>query len=234
MKSNFIKSVCIVFGILIGSTNIFSQNVYSLQQCLEYALDNNRSLKKTHYDIEKAAYARKEILGALLPQINGSASLNDNLKKAKFIMPNFINSMLPPAAQDPDAQKYMTIEMGTNYNANVGVTLNQQILNFSLFNTLSIAKTAEEIAELGLESNEEEVIYQVANLFYSIQSTEYAVSQMERSIELVDKMLKMMELNYENGLVKKVDVDRLRVSLVNLTTQKSGIKNAAEVQKNLL
>lgn len=234
MKSNFIKSVCIVFGILIGSTNIFSQNVYSLQQCLEYALDNNRSLKKTHYDIEKAAYARKEILGALLPQINGSASLNDNLKKAKFIMPNFINSMLPPAAQDPDAPKYMTIEMGTNYNANVGVTLNQQILNFSLFNTLSIAKTAEEIAELGLESNEEEVIYQVANLFYSIQSTEYAVSQMERSIELVDKMLKMMELNYENGLVKKVDVDRLRVSLVNLTTQKSGIKNAAEVQKNLL
>ena len=63
--------------------------------------------------------------------------------------------MLPPAMQDPNASKYMTIEMGTNYSAGVGAALNQQILNFTLFNTLEIAKTAEAMASLGIESKEE-------------------------------------------------------------------------------
>jgi len=220
---------------LFGYLSLFSQqNTYSLQQCLEYAIENNHNLKKLQFDKAKSAYARNEVFGALLPQINGTANLNDNLKKAKFIMPNFINSMLPPSAQDPNASKYMTIEMGTNYNANMGFSLNQQLFNLALFNTLEITKTAEKMAALGVESGEEEVIGQTTGLYYAIQSTEYAVKQMAKSIELVNKMLKMMEVNYENGIVKKVDVDRLKVNLVNLTTQKSNIENMANVQKNLL
>ncbi|HOF19997.1 MAG TPA: TolC family protein [Bacteroidales bacterium] len=223
-----------LFGLLPGATVLFSQETYSLRQCLEYALDNNRNLKKSNYDREKAAYARQEVLGSLLPQISGSANLNDNLKKARFIMPNFVNSMLPPSAQDPDAEKYMIIEMGTTYNANVGVSLSQQVLNLGLFNVLEIAKTAEKMAALGVEADEEEVISQTVNLFYAVQSTEYAVTQMDRSVELVNRMLETMEENHRNGLVRKVDVDRLKVNLVNLTTQRVAVKNAAEVQKNLL
>ncbi|HOS72169.1 MAG TPA: TolC family protein [Bacteroidales bacterium] len=234
MKIQFIKSVFILFGLLPGATVLFSQETYSLRQCLEYALDNNRNLKKSNYDREKAAYARQEVLGSLLPQISGSANLNDNLKKARFIMPNFVNSMLPPSAQDPDAEKYMIIEMGTTYNANVGVSLSQQVLNLGLFNVLEIAKTAEKMAALGVEADEEEVISQTVNLFYAVQSTEYAVTQMDRSVELVNRMLETMEENHRNGLVRKVDVDRLKVNLVNLTTQRVAVKNAAEVQKNLL
>ncbi len=235
MKTKSTKMSCIVFFMLFGYLSLFSQqNTYSLQQCLEYAIENNHNLKKLQFDKAKSTYARNEVFGALLPQINGTANLNDNLKKAKFIMPNFINSMLPPSAQDPNASKYMTIEMGTNYNANMGVSLNQQLFNLALFNTLEITKTAEKMAVLGVESGEEDVIGQTTGLYYAIQSTEYAVKQMAKSIELVNKMLKMMEVNYENGIVKKVDVDRLKVNLVNLTTQKSNIENMANVQKNLL
>lgn len=234
MKTHFMKTLFVVCCVLLGATSLFSQQVYSLQKCLEYAVENNHNLKKTHFDKEKSAYARQEVLGALLPQINGSANLNDNLKKAKFIMPNFVNSMLPPAAQDPSAPKYMTIEMGTTYNANMGISVNQQVLNLSLFNALEIAKTAEKLAALGVESGEEDVIGQTAKLYYAVQSAEYAVTQMEKSIDLVSKMLKMMEVNYANGLVKKVDVDRLKVNLVNLKTQKGAIESAVEVQKNLL
>lgn len=228
------KTACVGCCLLLSSMSAYSQQTYSLRQCLEYAIENNHNLKKTEYDRQKAAYARKEVLGALLPQINGSANLNDNLKKSKFVMPNFINSMLPPISQNPNAPKYMTISMGTNYNANVGLSINQQLLNFSLFNMMEITKTAEKMAELGVESSEEDLISQTANLFYAVQSTEYAASLMQKSIDLVEKMLKTMEVNHANGLVKKVDVDRLKVNLVNLTTQKNAIQNAADVQKNLL
>lgn len=234
MKLHFMKKMFIMFALLLCVLKTYTQQAYTLQECLEYAIENNRNLKKSDFEKQKAHHARQEVLGSLLPQINSSASLNNNLKKSKFIMPNFINDMLPPDAQDPNAEKYMTIEMGTNYNANIGVTLNQQILNFPLFNALGIAKTAERMAALGLESDEEDVISQTANLFYAVQSTEYAVLQMDKSVKLVKEMLKTMEVNYENGLAKKVDVDGLKVNLVNMTTQKSAIENAAVVQKNLL
>lgn len=234
MKPHFFKSLFMVCFLLFAVSGAYSQQAFSLGQCLGFAVSNNHNLKKAQYDKEKAAYARQEILGSLLPQISGSASLNDNLKKAKFIMPNFINDMLPPQAQDPNAKKYMTIEMGTNYNASAGVSLNQQILNFSLFNTLEIARIAEKMAALGVDASDEEIIYQTATLFYSVQSAEYAVNQLDNSVELVSRMLKTMEVNYGNGLVKKIDVDRLKVNLVNLTTQKSAVKSAAEIQKNLL
>lgn len=220
--------------LLLWGMDAYAQEAYSLRGCLEYAVQHNRNIKKSGYDKGKAYYAYQEVLGALMPQINGSANLNDNLKKAKFVMPNFMNSMLPPGMQDPNASKYMTVEMGTKYSANMGLSLNQQLLNFSLFNALKIAEVAERMAALGVESTEEDVIAQTATLFYVIQSTEYAVAQMSKSVELVEKMLKMMEVNHANGLVKKVDVDRLKVNLTNLLTQKSAIENAIEVQKNLL
>ncbi len=213
---------------------VLAQGGYTLKDCLGYALEHNRDIRKSAYDLEKSRYARREVLGALLPQVNGSANLNDNLKKAKFVMPNFMNNMLPPNRQDPNASKYITVEMGTKYTANGGVALNQQLLNFSLFNALNIAKEAERLAALGRESTEEEVIAQTAALFYGVQSTEYAATQMGKSVALMERMLRMMEVNHANGLVKKVDVDRLRVNLTNLRTQESAIANVVAVQKNLL
>lgn len=143
----------------------YAQESYSLQQCLNYAVQHNSNVKKSSYDQEKAKQARKEVIGALMPQISGSAALNDNVKKAKFIMPNFMNNMLPEKMRDPNASQYMTIEMGTQYSANAGVAINQQILNMSLFNTLDIAKVSERMATLAATSTEEDVIAQTATLY---------------------------------------------------------------------
>lgn len=224
----------LVLGLLLLSASAHAQESYTLQQCLGYAVEHNSNVKKSAYDREKAERARQEVLGALLPQISGSAGLNDNLKKAKFIMPNFMNNFLPEKMRDPNASEYMTIEMGTKYSANAGLALNQQLLNMSLFNTLDIAKVSKQMAELGVLSTEEDVIAQTATLYYGVQVTQYAASQMLRSVELVEQMLRMMEVNYASGLVKKVDVDRLRVNLTNLRTQQSAIESGLDVQKNLL
>lgn len=224
----------LVLCLLLLSVTGLAQEGYTLQQCLGYAVEHNSNVKKSTYDREKAERARQEVLGALLPQISGSAGLNDNLKKAKFIMPNFMNNFLPEKMRDPNASEYMTIEMGTKYSANAGLALNQQLLNMSLFNTLDIAKVSRQMAELGAISTEEDVIAQTATLYYGVQVTQYAASQMLRSVELVEQMLRMMEVNYASGLVKKVDVDRLRVNLTNLKTQQSAIESGLEVQKNLL
>lgn len=202
----------LLISLLLLVASGYAQESYSLQQCLNYAVQHNSNVKKSSYDQEKAKQARKEVIGALMPQISGSAALNDNVKKAKFIMPNFMNNMLPDKMRDPNASQYMTIEMGTQYSANAGVAVNQQILNMSLFNTLDIAKVSERMATLAATSTEEDVIAQTATLYYGAQVTQYAAEQMLHSVELMDKMLRTMEASYSSGLIKKVDVDRLKVN----------------------
>ena len=214
--------------------NIGAQQVYDLQGCLKFALENNHNIRKAQFDKEKSAQARNEILGALLPQVSGTGNLNYNIQKSRFIMPNFMNEFLPPGMQDPNAAKYMTIEMGTNYTAGIGAALNQQIVNLSLFNAVGIAKTAEELTSLAAEAREEDVISQTANLFYAIQATEYAAGMFGRSIEIMDSVLISMETSYASGLIRKVDVDRLKVTRTNMSTQRASVINAVEVQKNLL
>lgn len=230
-RINYLIVLALCFLITSGME---AQETYDLQRCVKLALENNNNLNKSKLDLEKSLESRRELMGSLLPQVNGSGSFSYNVKKSKFVMPNFINDMLPAAMQDPNASKYMTIEMGTNFSAGLGATLNQQLLNFTLFNTLEIAKTGEALAKLGVEAKEEDVVMQIANLYYAIQSTTYAAQQLEQSVTLLDKMLATMETNYQNGLVKKVDVDRMKVNRVNVATQQSAIQSAIEVQKNLL
>ncbi len=221
-------------GIICICATISAQQVYDLQGCLKYALENNHNIRKAQFDKEKSAQARNEILGALLPQVSGTGNLNYNIQKPRFIMPNFMNEFLPPDMQDPNAAKYMTIEMGTNYTAGIGAALNQQIFNLSLFNAVDIARTAEELTALAAEAREEDVISQTANLFYAIQATEYAAGMFGRSIEIIDSVLISMETNYLSGLIRKVDLDRLKVTRTNMATQRASVINAVEVQKNLL
>lgn len=221
-------------GLICMCANIGAQQVYDLQGCLKFALENNHNIRKAQFDKEKSAQARQEILGALLPQVSGTGNLNYNIQKSRFIMPNFMNEFLPPGMQDPNAAKYMTIEMGTNYTAGIGAALNQQIVNLSLFNAVGIAKTAEELTSLAAEAREEDVISQTANLFYAIQATEYAAGMFGRSIEIMDSVLISMEISYASGLIRKVDLDRLKVTRTNMSTQRASVINAVEVQKNLL
>lgn len=62
------------------SVNISAQQVYDLQSCLKFALENNHNIRKAQFDKEKSAEARHEILGALLPQISGTGNLNYNIE----------------------------------------------------------------------------------------------------------------------------------------------------------
>ena len=211
-----------------------AQEKYSLKSCLDYAVENNESLKKDRLSLETSIQSRREVVGALLPQINASVGMTRNIQKTTIAMPNFINSMMPESMMDPDADKYMTVTMGMDLNANWGANLSQQLLNMSLFNAVRITKIVGEMAELGLEISTEDVIAQTAGLYYGIQILSYAVEQFDESISLMDKTLEMIEVNRDVGLVRPIDAKQISVSRTNLETERAAMNNAIEFQKKLL
>ncbi len=220
--------------LLTASLNAQAQEKYSLRQCLEYAVEHNDRLRKDRLGMEAAVQARREVLGAFLPQVSASAGLVRNVQKTQVAMPNFVNSMLPESLRDPDASKYMTVTMGMNYNANCGVQLSQQLINLPLLNALKIAGLAEEISGIGTEVTKEEVIAQTATLYCAIQTMSFGVKLYGQSIDLMDRTLQMMGVSGQSGIVRPVEVKQVTVNRTNLESEKQMMMQAIEIQKNLL
>ena len=57
---------------------------FSLQEAVQYALDNNNSVKNSKLDEQKAKAFNWEILTQGLPQINASAEYDYNFKVAQI------------------------------------------------------------------------------------------------------------------------------------------------------
>ena len=143
------KKILVLFMGLLPLLCVAQSEPLSLSQCLDYAVQHNASLQKDRLGIETAVESRREVIGSLLPQLNASGSLTRNFQKTTIAMPNFMNSMLPAAMQDPNAPKYMAVAMGMDLSANWGVSLTQQVLNFSLFSAVQMARAGEEMARTG-------------------------------------------------------------------------------------
>ena len=207
---------------------------FTLKDCLDFAIENNRKLQKDKLGLQTSQLDRKELIGSLLPQVSASSGFTYNIQKTTFAMPNFINSMMPEAMRDPNAAKYMTVSMGMDMAANWGASVSQQLVNFSIFNALAIANEADEMAKLGVELTTADVISQTASLFYGIQVLEYALTQFDESLALMDTTMNILSVNQEIGLVRDVDVNRVKVQKGNLQTERSSMEQALEVQKSLL
>lgn len=230
-KSLYLLILCLLPGLAAAQDE---SGKMSLRQCLDYSFENNARLQKDRLAIESAAQSKKEVVGGLLPQIGASGSSTYNIQKTTFAMPNFVNKMMPEQMQDPNAPKYMTVTMGMDLSANWGFSLTQQLLNFSLFNAVSIAKSAEELSEMGLMADEEDLTAQTATLYYNAQVIEYSLSLFDESLAVMDRMAKIMEANRSNGLVRDVDAKRIEVTRMNMETERESLVQALDVQKNLL
>ncbi|MDD2286837.1 MAG: TolC family protein, partial [Paludibacter sp.] len=75
MKLRPIILICLLHLIV---SNLPAQQSYNLQSCIKCALEKNHNLKKSRLDREKSIQAGREMMGALLPQINASANGSAN------------------------------------------------------------------------------------------------------------------------------------------------------------
>ena len=133
------------------------QATFSLQECLQYALQNNYAVHKSGFDVQESEAAYKENQSALLPQLSGTASVTDNIKLATSLFPGDFFGM---------PGEYIGIEMGVKYTAVAGIDLEQVIFDAGLFTGIKISKNAKELTSLKKRMTEEELIYNIGNAFY--------------------------------------------------------------------
>jgi len=72
--SKIIVSACLVLG-----TNAFSQKKWTLEECINHAIENNVSIKQIELDNKLAEVDKKDAFGSFLPSVNASAAHSWNI-----------------------------------------------------------------------------------------------------------------------------------------------------------
>ena len=199
--------------------------VLSLKESIRYALEQSEEIKKARYDEAIAKEQIKEVQGSGLPQLSGSGSFDYYPSLPTQILPG---EMLGQPGTD------IPVQFGKDFNVSGGVQVNQLIFNKSFFVGLEAAKSTEDLYRLQRELTEEEVIYNVSSSYLQILQTQENFKSIEANLERLSQLEKILQLQYENDLTRKVDVNRLKVNRANLMNQKQNLETTYQQQKNYL
>ncbi|WP_185269643.1 TolC family protein, partial [Chryseobacterium indologenes] len=123
---------------------------------------------------------------------------------------------------------------GQKWNSSIGVSLQQALFNQQVFIGLKAAKTTKVFYQINKQLTEEQVIEKVSTAYYQVFSQQQKLEAVESSYESTLKARNIIKSLFENGLAKKVDLDRTNVNLTNLETNRSQLKNAVTLQENAL
>lgn len=197
----------------------------NLQQAVAYALEHNEDVQKASYDELGAKYIIKEAKSNGLPQVNGFGKVDTYPSLPTQMLPGEIIGQ--PGTQVP-------VQMGSKYVAQGGVQFSQLLFSKAYFVGLQAAKTTEDLYRLRKEMTEEDVIYNVGAAYFQIMQTKEQFNTINANLNRLAQLEKLLQLQYKNDLVKKVDVNRIQVNRANLETQKQALTSVLEQQTNVL
>src|SRR5690606_35052385 len=104
----------------------------------------------------------------------------------------------------------------------------------SLHDALPISKTTREFYRINAQLTEEQVIEKVATTYYEVYKTKSQVETLDKTIANTTRVRDVIQSLFENGLAKKIDLDRTNVTLNNIKSSRQQLINALQVQENSL
>ncbi|NAW50895.1 TolC family protein [Elizabethkingia argentiflava] len=215
----------IVALLLLGALQGKAQQVVSLTEALQYALQNKADALKAQLDIRNADFQIAEAKSGALPSLKATGALNYNPILQKTPLPGELMGKPGTVIMLPAGQKW---------NSNIGANLQQALFNQQVFIGLKAAKTTKEFYQINKQLTDEQLIENVATAYYKVFSEQQKLDIINSSYQSTLKIRNIIKSLYENGLAKKIDLDRTHVNLTNLETNRAQMKNAVTLQENAL
>jgi outer membrane protein TolC len=197
----------------------------TLKDAIKYALENKAEAKKAKLKIENSEYQIQEIRSRALPQITANGNLTHN---------PIIQTTVIDGAGFGQPGTTIQAAFGQKWISTAGVSLTQALFDQSVFTGLKAAKTTREFYQLNDQLTEEQVIENVANNYYQVYVLRQKLLLAENNLTTTTKVRDIVKGQFDNGLAKRIDLDRMNVNLSNINTQKQQIINAVQLQENAL
>ncbi|KAF2332300.1 TolC family protein [Flavobacterium ginsenosidimutans] len=220
MKRIFLIVLCTI-GLSAGAQT----TTLTLKDAVNYALQNKADAKKAKLQVENSEYQIQEIRSRALPQISANGNLTYN--------PVIQTTVIDGAAFGAPGTTIQAA-FGQKWTSTAGVSLTQALFDQSVFTGLRAAKTTREFYQINDQLTEEQVIERVANNYYSVYVQRERLILLDSNYVNTQKVRDIVQGQFDNGLAKKIDLDRIIVKMSNIDTDRQQVKNQIELQENAL
>lgn len=196
--------------VLLGIADASGQT-WSLQQCIDTAQVHNRTLQMSRNSMEISRQKQKEVEAGLLPKANAVVDYKYFIELPYQLMP-----MSVFGGQDG---KFKEAQFGVPHNLNANVQVSMPLHQPQLNGAIKTARIGGELASLQYRKTEEQVYFEVANLYYNAQVIRSQLAFVESNLRNSRKLLGNMQLLKEQQMAKGTDVNKVALQTEQLVTQ---------------
>ncbi|WP_178987382.1 TolC family protein [Winogradskyella schleiferi] len=173
------KSIIIIAVLLLGFSANTQNKKWTLKECVEYALENNISVKQSELDVDLADIDKLTAIGNFIPSLSASGGVSENTGLS-----------FNPVTNNAQTTTFLSV----TGRINMGYTLFDGLRNFRQIQRADISKLASQYSlnkmkddiSLYVANNYLQVILNKANLEVFKSQNEVTKAQIERTQELVD------------------------------------------------
>ncbi len=220
MRNIYLTSLALLTAVL-GISQDPPEKTYSftLEEAIEFALENNYSAINAGRDVLDARKQKWETIADGLPQINGSVSYQNQLKQPV--------SLIPAEFAGGTPGEFVPIVFGQAHQASATATLTQKIFDGSYIVGVQATKSFLSYSANNEEKTDQEVRKSVVEAYGNVLLAKESVAILEKNKANLAKNLFETNKLYENGLGDEESVEQLQITLSSIESQ---LKNTIRLE----
>lgn len=223
------RTLCFI-TILAAASGLYAQEAskqWSLQDCINYALEKNIKLQQDKIALEESDVDVKTAKASLFPSLSFNTGHN------------VINRPYQQNSSTVSGTEIISSDNKTTYNGNYSLNAQWTLWNGGKrLNNIKQQKTARDIASLSVSETENMLQEEITKLFVQILYADESVKINKSTLETSEVNFKRGEELFKEGSISKVDLAQLESQVGNdkyqLVTSESTLRNYKLKLKQLL
>ncbi|MDA7812752.1 TolC family protein [Flavobacteriaceae bacterium] len=198
------KKIALFICIALLTSDLKSQESFTLNQAIEFGLINNSNSKNAVNDLKIANAKKWETIATGLPQINSFIEYNNNIKQPV--------SLVPAEFFGGNPGEFAELSFGTKQTIDGSVTLSQLLFDGSYSVGLASIKLYMEIAYNVKTKTDLEVKRSIIAAYGNALVSQESVKILEKNLLNVKSNLEEIKKIYNSGFTELENVEQLKIT----------------------
>src|SRR5574344_437349 len=247
------KKIIFIIQLLIFPVIFYAQSekktlVLSIKEAQEYAVENNKTLKNSYYDVEIAKRQLWQTIAKGLPQVSGSIDYTNYFNYSISFGSQSSGITIPPDQFPLLDQGDLVIlnllkeamgsggasEIKMNNTSNAKLQVSQLIFSGEYITGIQMQKISQMLVNINNEKNVLDIKENVINTYYQSLLIQKTIDILDANITNVKQTINQTEVLFRTGVIEETDLDQLKLTLSSLEISKNSLLRNAELNLNMM